>query len=142
MEDPQPARPGLGLGRSRRFRGGIHPRRQKAGGEFNASGSVSAGERLNGAKNKVGGAVRDWARHDGFTTPRRVENWVRFANVVALALAVTAAVRWLFPATMWVLPFAAFFVCSALSWRAGVGSRRANPAANCGRGQAVSTACW
>jgi hypothetical protein len=55
---------------------------------------------------------------------RRKELWLRTANGVAAILMVCGFFRWGFPITLWALPFATFFLFSAASWRAGVGTRR------------------
>ena len=69
------------------------------------------------------------------------ELWVRVANAIAFILMLFGFFRWGFPATMWALPFAAFFLFSAASWKDGVGSRRTEAAANYGRAQADSIGC-
>ena len=55
---------------------------------------------------------------------RKKELWVRTANAVAFILMLFGFFRWGFPTTMWALPFAAFFLFSAASWKDGVGTRR------------------
>ena len=55
---------------------------------------------------------------------RRKELWVRAANALAAILAVCGFFRWGFPATMWGLPFVAFFVFSRRVLADGVGTRR------------------
>ena len=96
----------------------------RPGRTFHANGSVSAGRRLTRAKDDMGTAVKAWAFGGGLMVKRRVELWARLANVVSLVLAFTAFTRWLFPITLWGLPFAVFFLFSARSWGAGVGTRR------------------
>lgn len=114
----------------------------RPGRTFNANGSVSAGRKLSRAKDDMGTAVKNWAFDGGLMVKRRVELWARLANVVALVLAFTAFTQWLFPITLWGLPFAVFFLFSARSW-AGESVRAARPpAASCGPRRADSTACW
>ena len=55
---------------------------------------------------------------------RRAELWVRVANVAALVCVVLAAIGWVFPSTIFAVPFALFFLLSSWSWRDGLGTRR------------------
>ena len=56
---------------------------------------------------------------------RKKELWVRAANVVAMLVAVCCFFLWFgIPFTAVGLPFAAFFLFTARSWVAGVGTRR------------------
>ncbi|WP_099251501.1 DUF2207 domain-containing protein, partial [Mycobacterium sp. shizuoka-1] len=93
-----------------------------AGRAFDANGTVTAGKKLTKAKADMATAVRTWAFGGGLMVKRSKELWLRFANFLALVLAVCAFV-WA-SATLWGLPFAVFFVISARSWTDGVGSRR------------------
>ncbi len=97
----------------------LHP-----GREFRANGSVSAGRKLSRAREDMNTAARAWAFDSGLMVKRRVELWVRLANVIALFLAVACFVRWIAPITLWGLPFAMFFLVSLPAWRSGVGMRR------------------
>ncbi|WP_099022090.1 DUF2207 domain-containing protein, partial [Mycolicibacterium palauense] len=94
------------------------------GSVFRANGSISAGKKLTTAKTEMDTAVRNWALDYGLLVKRRGEWWVRVANLLALVWAIMATIRWGFPATVWVVPFAVYFFLSARSWRAGVGTRR------------------
>lgn len=94
------------------------------GRAFEASGTASAGKKLNTAKIDMAAAAKKWAFGDGLMVKRRAELWLRLANFVALVLAVCGFFRLLFPITLWGLPFAVFFVLTAAGWRSGVGSRR------------------
>ncbi|PEG34927.1 hypothetical protein CRI77_26345, partial [Mycolicibacterium duvalii] len=96
----------------------------KRGTEFQAKKAVSAGKKLSKAKTDMATAVKKWAVDSGYLVARKKELWLRVANAVAFVLMVCAFFRWGFSATMWALPFAAFFLCSAASWRDGVGTRR------------------
>ncbi|MBJ7338585.1 MAG: DUF2207 domain-containing protein, partial [Mycolicibacterium sp.] len=96
----------------------------RPGEQFEAKKSVSAGKRLTSAKNDMTAAVQTWATDGGLMVKRRKELWVRAANALAVVLAVCAFFRWGFPATMWGLPFTAFFLFSRRSWSDGVGTRR------------------
>lgn len=97
---------------------------QGPGTEFEAKKTVKSGEKLSKAKTDMAKAVEKWAYGDGLLVKRRTELWVRTANAVAFILMLTAVFRWLFPTTMWALPFAVFFLLSLGSWTPGVGSRR------------------
>ena len=94
------------------------------GGTFEADATVSSGRKLTGAKSLMTAEVKKWAFDGGLVVKRRVELWLRFANVVALALAVCGFIRWFFPITLWGLPFAVFFLLTVPSWSATVGRRR------------------
>ena len=94
------------------------------GSEFEAKKTVKSGEKLNKAKTDMTKAVETWAVDGGLMVKRNKELWVRAANGVAFILMICAFFRWGFPTTMWALPFAAFFILSAGSWNAGVGTRR------------------
>lgn len=91
---------------------------------FTAKKTASAGKRLDTAKDDLEAAVRKWAFDGGLLVKRSSELWVRTASALAFVLALCGFLRWGFPATMWGLPFAAFFLATVSSWRAGVGTRR------------------
>ena len=80
------------------------------GHAFAANGTVSAGRKLTTAKEVMATSVKKWAVDEGLIVKRRSELWLRFANIIALVLAVCGFVRWIFPITLWGLPFAVFFV--------------------------------
>ena len=94
------------------------------GTEFEAKHTVTAGKKLSKAKTDMAEAVEKWAFDNGLMVKRTKELWVRAANAIAFLLMLFGFFRWGFPATMWALPFAAFFLFSAASWKDGVGSRR------------------
>ncbi|MDO0976973.1 DUF2207 domain-containing protein [Mycolicibacterium frederiksbergense] len=94
------------------------------GAEFKARKSARSGEKLSKAKTDMADAVQQWALGEGLMVRRRKELWLRAANAVAAILMVCGFFRWGFPITLWALPFAVFFLFSAASWRAGVGTRR------------------
>lgn len=95
------------------------------GAEFRAKKSVSSGQKLNKAKTDLATAVRRWAFDSGLLVKRPAELWLRLANAVALLAAASGFLTWFgATATMCGLPFAAFFILTARSWRAGVGTRR------------------
>ena len=94
------------------------------GREFEAKKTASAGKKLDKAKTDMNAAVRKWAFDDGLIVKRNKELWVRTASAVAFILMIFGFFRWGFPTTMWALPFAAFFLFSAPSWKDGVGTRR------------------
>ncbi|ORU98089.1 hypothetical protein AWC04_18205, partial [Mycolicibacterium fallax] len=96
----------------------------RAPGRFTADGSVRAGAKLTEARTAADKAAREWAFNSGLMVRRRGEWWVRASNVLALVIGILAATRLFLPATIWVLPFAAYFLFSAPGWRPGVGSRR------------------
>ncbi|MCW1957474.1 MAG: DUF2207 domain-containing protein, partial [Mycobacterium sp.] len=92
---------------------------------FRANGSVTSGRKLITAKADMETAVKQWARDQGFVAKHSVDLWLRFANVLALGLAIAGFLRWwLFPITLWGLPFAVFFLLTLPAWRPGVGLRR------------------
>ncbi|OBI76051.1 DUF2207 domain-containing protein [Mycobacterium sp. E740] len=94
------------------------------GGEFEAKKTVKSGQKLNNAKTDMAKAVEAWAFDNKLLVKRKKELWVRTANVIAFLCTLFAIFRWIFPTTMWALPFAAFFLLSIGSWTAGVGTRR------------------
>ncbi|TQR84631.1 DUF2207 domain-containing protein, partial [Mycobacterium hodleri] len=94
------------------------------GKEFEAKKTVTAGKKLSKAKTDMTVAVREWALDEKLMVTRRKELWVRSANGLSVILAVCGFFRWGFPATMWGLPFIAFFLFSRRSWAGGVGMRR------------------
>lgn len=91
---------------------------------FEAKKTASSGKKLEKAKADMAVAVRKWAADEGLVEKRRAELWVRSANALAAILALCGFLRWGFPATMWGLPFAAFFAATVRAWADGVGSRR------------------
>ena len=95
-----------------------------AGAEFEAKKTVKSGERLQKAKAEMTETVEKWALTSGLMVQRKKELWLRAANGVAFVLMICAFFNWGPPFTLWALPFAAFFVFSAASWRPGVGTRR------------------
>ncbi|OBB48387.1 DUF2207 domain-containing protein, partial [Mycobacterium sp. 852002-51961_SCH5331710] len=97
----------------------LHP-----GSEFEAKKTVKSGQKLNKAKTDLAKAVQNWAFDNKLLVKRSKELWLRTANAIAFLLMLCAVFRWLFPTTMWALPFAAFFLLSIGSWAAGVGTRR------------------
>jgi uncharacterized membrane protein YgcG len=96
----------------------------KPGAAFEAMHTVKSGQKLNNAKTDMAVAAREWAYDNGLLVKRKTELWVRTANAIAFILMFFGIFCWGFPATMWALPFAAFFVFSVRSWAHGVGSRR------------------
>lgn len=94
------------------------------GSEFEAKKTVKSGQKLNKAKTDMAKAVETWAFDNKLLVKRKKELWVRTANVIAFLFTLFAIFRWVFPTTMWALPFAAFFLLSIRSWGAGVGTRR------------------
>ena len=69
-------------------------------------------------------AVHKWAFDEGLLVRRRAELWVRVVNVAALVCVVLAAIGWVFPSTIFAVPFALFFLLSSWSWHDGLGTRR------------------
>ncbi|PIB76214.1 hypothetical protein CQY22_007420, partial [Mycolicibacterium brumae] len=96
----------------------------KSGGKFSADGSAKSGEKLSKARAELDKAARDWGFNSGLLVRRRGEWLVRLSNAVSLIIAIMAATALFLPATVWMLPFAAYFVTSVRGWRPGVGSRR------------------
>ncbi len=94
------------------------------GSEFRADGTAMAGKQLNRATINIAEAVQDWAFDNDLMVKTRSEWWIRGANLVALVLALEGFALWLFPATMWGIPFAMFFGVTARGWLSGVGARR------------------
>ncbi|KUI17259.1 hypothetical protein AU193_02920, partial [Mycobacterium sp. GA-1285] len=97
----------------------LHP-----GSEFEAKKTVKSGQKLNKAKTDLAKAVQNWALDNKLLVKRSKELWLRTANAIAFLLMLCAVFRWLFPTTMWALPFAAFFLLSIGSWGPGVETRR------------------
>ena len=97
---------------------------QGPGREFQAKPTAKAGKKLSQAKTDMAEEVQKWAFDSGLMVKRKKELWVRTANAIAFILMVFGFFRWGFPTTMWALPFAAFFLFSAASWKDGVGTRR------------------
>lgn len=94
------------------------------GSRFDADGSVSAGRKLNAAQGALDGSVRGWASASGTVAHSNSENLGRFLVVAAVALAAGLLIFQLLPATIWVLPLAAFAIGGAGLWTSGVGTRR------------------
>ena len=94
------------------------------GAIFHADGGVAAGARLAAAKEAMESATKEWAIGQGLIAKHPSELLLRVANMVALALAVCGFLRWLFPITLWGLPFAVFFLLSLPAWSPGIGLRR------------------
>ena len=92
------------------------------GKEFEAKKTATAGKKLSKAKTDMAEWVQKWAYDDGYMVKHKKELWVRVGNAIAFILMLCGFFRWGFPATMWALPFAAFFLFSAASWKGGVGS--------------------
>ena len=109
--------------------------------------TVEAGKQLNRAKTNIAQAVQDWAFDNDLLVKKQSKWWIRGANLVALVLALLGFALWvfpaklledippedatlvipqwwLFPATMWGVPFAVFFGVTARGWLPGVDSRR------------------
>ena len=95
-----------------------------SGSEFETTKTAKSGEKLNKAKTDMTRGVESWAFGDKLMVKRKQDFWVRRANAIAVILMICAAFGWGFPTTMWVLPFAAFFLFSRRAWRAGVGTQR------------------
>ncbi|HEV7711992.1 MAG TPA: hypothetical protein VGP16_27645, partial [Asanoa sp.] len=96
------------------------------GGEFNANGTAAAGKRLATAKTDLAAAVTAWGSRQRLlrTEKAPAANWLRWTGVLALVIAIVGFAHLGFPATIWGLPFAAFFLCSTPAWRADAGVRR------------------
>ncbi|KUH90330.1 DUF2207 domain-containing protein [Mycobacterium sp. IS-1556] len=94
------------------------------GTEFEAKKTVKSGQKLTKAKTDMAKAVEKWAFDNKLLAKRKKELWVRTANAIAFLFMLFGVFRWVFPTTMWALPFAAFFLLSVRSWSAGVGTRR------------------
>lgn len=95
------------------------------GTEFDANGTVSAGTKFTAAKNDVSAAVKQWAFTEGLMVKKGSERWAQWAAAVALVAALLGFfLAWGFPATIWALPFAVFFLITVRTWGAGVGTRR------------------
>ena len=94
------------------------------GTEFHANGTVTAGQKLSAAKSVTANAVKKWALDEKLLVRTPHQGWLRVAAVVALGLAVAGFLTWGFPATMWGLPFAVFFLLTLPAWRAGAATRR------------------
>jgi uncharacterized membrane protein YgcG len=94
------------------------------GNEFDANGTVRAGKELSSAKGIIAAAVKKWALDEELLVKRPREAWVRLVAVAALGAAIAGFLTWGFPASMWGLPFAVFFMVTLPTWKAGVGTRR------------------
>ncbi|ORA34970.1 DUF2207 domain-containing protein, partial [Mycobacterium aquaticum] len=93
--------------------------------EFRARKTATSGQKLNKAKTNMAAAVRKWAFDNDLMVKRPEELWLRGANAVALVAALCGFLTWFGAGvTMWGLPFAVFFLVTAPSWRAGLGTRR------------------
>ncbi|GAC57682.1 hypothetical protein GOHSU_23_00280 [Gordonia hirsuta DSM 44140 = NBRC 16056] len=100
----------LGLGRS--------------GATFRADGSVAAGQKLHGAQAALDGSVRGWGAASGTVVHSASEMMGRTLVAVAVIAAAALLVFHLVPASIWVLPLAAFAIGGAGLWSSGVGTRR------------------
>jgi hypothetical protein len=94
------------------------------GSGFDADGTVSAGETLNGVSSKLTSSVKSWAMQGGLLAGHGSETLGRALVVVAAILA--GVLIFFHPGgiTLWALPFAAFAVGGIGMLRQGVGTRR------------------
>jgi hypothetical protein len=109
--------------------------------------TVEAGKQLTRAKINIDHAVQAWAFDNKLLVKKQSHRWIRGANLVALVLALLGFALWvlpatlledippadarlaipqwwLFPATMWGVLFAVFFIVTARAWLPGVRFRR------------------
>src|ERR1700687_1630552 len=96
----------------------------KPGKEFDANATVTAGRKLSKAKTDIAEAVQKWAINEKLLVKKRSELWVRGASATGVVVAICGFLRWGFPATMWGLAFAVFFLLALPTWKSGIGTRR------------------
>ncbi|MFT4088453.1 MAG: DUF2207 domain-containing protein [Gordonia sp. (in: high G+C Gram-positive bacteria)] len=95
-----------------------------AGSTFAADGSVESGRKLKDATSKLDTAARVWGSSSGTVTSATGEQLGRFTvGSAAIAAGVLFIFQWL-PASIWVLPIAAFAIGGAGLFSSGVGTRR------------------
>lgn len=95
-----------------------------AGASFAADGSISAGQALGAAQSSLDGSVRGWGSSSGTIKHSGFETLGRLLVIGALLLAAGLLIFAIMPASIWVLPLAAFAIGGAGLWDRGVGTRR------------------
>ncbi|MFT3716453.1 MAG: DUF2207 domain-containing protein [Gordonia sp. (in: high G+C Gram-positive bacteria)] len=94
------------------------------GSVFKADGSADAGRLLGSTQSSLDDAVKIWGSSSGTITISSSEVLGRLlVSFAVIASIVLLIFRWL-PATIWVLPLAAFAIGGAGLWMDGVGTRR------------------
>lgn len=95
-----------------------------AGSRFDADGSIVAGQALSSAEGTLATATTTWGRDSGTVAHSQFENIGRGLVMLSVIVSVVLFIWNPFPATIWVLPFAAFAIGAAGLYTAGTGTRR------------------